>query len=203
MILLALLLSAPPPAVNQLLENGIRLVGKFAVAHACPVSETQAWTNAHVVDRAPLDQDVPLSPYAWSDGTGREGYIIPTKGVAEARDIALVNISVNSQTFGAWFKATKEPPSVGERLWLMGYDWANPRKAFSPEIVSVEVTRVMAGHVFFVATGKHKPKGGSSGSCLLNDSGGLVAVNEGGFETENAEFVGSAVGVWGSWGKFE
>lgn len=202
MLILALLLAVPQPP-SALVDRTIRLVGKYAVAHACPVSATQAWTNAHVVDIRPFQQDAPLYSYAWSDGLGGEGYVIPANGVAVARDLSLVNIAVNSQTFREWFKAETEPPKVGERLWILGYDWKNPRMAFSPEVISVEVTRVLAGHVFFVPTGKHKPQGGSSGSCVLNDAGGLVAINEGGFQTENTEMVGSAVGVWGNWGKFE
>jgi S1-C subfamily serine protease len=40
-------------------------------------------------------------------------------------------------------------------------------------------------------------KPGSSGSCIVNDAGEVVAINEGGYETDDKDEVGLGVGVWG------
>ncbi|HYM26318.1 MAG TPA: hypothetical protein VEU08_24040, partial [Vicinamibacterales bacterium] len=81
------------------------------------------------------------------------------------------------------------PPAVGERLTLFVYDMKHPLEA---KPVSVTVENVVAGHV--IVTAKARP--GSSGGCVLNARGELVAIVSGQLEIDGQPF-GLTVGVWG------
>ncbi len=191
--LLVVFLAAPPPAVEALTRGTLRLIGRFSAAHACPIQPRVALTNGHVIDPRPFDNDVKPFPYAWSDGTGASGFLVPAS-LERARDLATVEPMRADDVFPHPFRVAAQAPKPGDRVWLLGYDWRNRKSAMDDDVIEAKVTRVMALHVLFTPSGHP----GSSGSCLLNDAGEVVAINEGGYETDAHEEAGLAVGVWGS-----
>lgn len=190
---IVVLLSAQPPAVVSLTRATLRLVGRFSAAHACPIGPRQALTNGHVVDLRPFDPGVPPFPYAWSDGAGGAGFLVPSIGGLErARDLAKVE-PLGPGSFQHYLPLAQSEPKPGDRVYLLGYDWRNRKTAMDDDVIEARVTRVVALHVLFTPSGQP----GSSGSCLVNEAGEVVAINEGGYETDAGETVGLAVGVWG------
>jgi hypothetical protein len=74
----------------------------------------------------------------------------------------------------------------------LGYRW-DGEHFFQPRIIRAKVLRVVAGHVVYEPGGQP----GSSGSCVLNAQGQLVAINA--FSGMDAS-SGAGVGVWeGIW----
>lgn len=215
--------AAPPPAVQKLTEGSLRLVGRFGAGHACPIEPRVALTNGHMVDPRPFDVSVALVPLAWSDGTGASGFLAPLRGpegrvlegaVERARDLARVEPLAAGDVFPHPLRLAQLAPVAGDRVWLLGFDWGSSKSAMADDVIEARVTRVVALHVMFRPAGKP----GSSGSCVVNEAGEVVAINEGGFETGAAmplamllrlyagvarpatsdDVAGLAVGVWGS-----
>lgn len=171
------------------LGNVLRLIGKDNAAHACPTSPIEALTNAHVARRHKQNGDVEWLNYIWSVGSVM-GFLRP-KSEDEYRDLAKVE-PVGSR-FPAWYQIAASEPKVGDKVYLLGYDWSKAKKAMADDEIEAKVTRIVAGHIQFVPSGV----GGSSGSCLLNERGEVVGINEGSWPTDDG-IGGMAVGVWRS-----
>lgn len=180
--------AAQPPVA---LDYVLRLIGRHASAHACPISPRLALTSAHVVDLRPFDSGIGLFPYGWSDGFGFFGWVTPLS-VESARDLARIE-PLSGDNFPHPIPVAKVVPMPGDRVWFLGYRFDNPKNVMAEERVEARVTRIVASHVFYVPAGHP----GSSGSCVLNDAGEVVGIVEGGFTTEEHEEGGFAVGVWG------
>lgn len=201
MIALALtLMLSPPPAVDALVKSSLRLLGRWSGAHACPLEPRYALTNAHVVDIRPFDQDIPPFPYAYSDGAGNAGFLVPTTdkdgrvtGLERGRDLASVEPLREGQVFANPLPVAREAPKVGDRVYLLGYSWKSKKSLLDDDVIEAKVTRVVALHLGFYPSGQP----GSSGSCLVNEAGEVVAINEGAFSTDDGDEVGLAIGVWG------
>jgi V8-like Glu-specific endopeptidase len=99
-----------------------------------------------------------------------------------------------SDTFPHVLPVAANAPTPGTRVWLLGYRWNKAKDALADDRIEAHVTRVIANHLIFVPAGQP----GSSGSCVLNDAGQVVGINEGGFSTDEHEEAGLAVGVWSS-----
>lgn len=185
--------SEPSVAETELLKGSLRLIGRFASGHACPIEPRVALTNGHVVDMRPFDRDVAAFPYAWSDGTGASGFLVQLE-LERGRDLARVQPLREGDVFPHPLRIAANPPQAGDRLLLLGYDWRNRKSALADDVIEVRVTRIVALHVIFTPSGRP----GSSGSCLVNEAGEVVAINEGGYDTDANEVAGLAVGVWGN-----
>jgi hypothetical protein len=183
--LLALLLAAPD-------TTGImRLVGRASIAHACPIGvegRVVVVTSAHVIQ---LDRYEPLIPYRYSDGADGEGIVFPVY-VDLASDLAVMR-PLRMPT--RWYPAAASPPKPGDRVRFLGYDRDTRKSAYLPREFDRSVVRVVAGHLILDTPGE----AGSSGSCVLNQAGEVVAVNARGEQTKAGEPIGSVVGVWGRW----
>lgn len=161
----------------------LALVGRFMLAHACPVSATEALTCGHVVDPRPFDQGVGLSPYWWSNERGDGGNVTPQSVVAQA-DLALL-----SGSFPNWYERATAAPAVGDRVWFVGYE-LNGRRFLEPRIIEARVQRVVANHVVYSPGGQP----GSSGSCVLNERAEVVAIH---CATSESGAAGFGPGVFG------
>jgi V8-like Glu-specific endopeptidase len=166
----------------------LRLVGRFTSAHACPISEQLALTNAHVTDMRPFDQSVAALPLIWS-ALGHEGPLRPL-AVYSMRDLALMESAV---PFTRWYTIASAPPAPGDRLWTVGYEWRKRSEMFAPRAFTLTLLRVLSRNLIFTP----ETARGASGSCVLNARGEVVAINAWSLEAEDAGNVGVAVGVWG------
>jgi len=180
-----------PAAVESLTRASLRLIGRFSAAHACVLGPRLALTNAHVLDPRPFEADVPLTPYAWSDGEGNSGFLVPVS-TERARDLGTVQPLRESDVFPHYLPVASKAPKPGDRVYLLGFDWSNRKSAMGDDVIVAKVIRVVALHVIFSPSGQP----GSSGSCVVNEAGEVVAINEGGYETDDKEEAGLAVGVW-------
>lgn len=186
--------SAEPTIAEAALDRGsLRLIGRFNAGHACAIGPRLALTNGHIVDIRPFDVGVAPFPFVWSDGTGASGFLVPLRGGLErARDLASVE-PFGEGTFPHYLPLASEAPKPGDRVFFLGYDWTNRKRALGDEVIEAKVTRVVALHLVFVPSGQP----GSSGSCIVNEAGEVVAINEGGYPADDGETVGIAIGVWG------
>lgn len=186
--------SADPTAAESALDRGsLRLIGRFNAGHACAIAPRVALTNGHIVDLRPFDAGISPYPFAWSDGSGAAGFLVPTRGGLErGRDLAAVE-PYGEGSFPHYLPLASAAPKPGDRVFFLGYDWSNRKKAMGDEVVEAKVTRVVALHVVFIPSGQP----GSSGSCVVNEAGEVVAINEGGYPSDDGETVGIAIGVYG------
>lgn len=194
-------------ATAALYGASLRLIGRFNTAHACAISPRVALTNGHVLDPRPFEASVPLVPYAWSDGTGASGFLAPLRdseghvlesAVERARDLARVEPLIATDVFPHPLHVAQQAPVAGDRIWFLGYDWKNRKSAMAEDVIEARVTRIVALHVIFAPSGQP----GSSGSCVVNEAGEVVGINEGGYETDDKGEAGLAVGVWGELAQF-
>jgi hypothetical protein len=127
------------------------------------------------------------------DGEEQHG-LLKVDSADEYRDLAYVS-PATAQRFPQWYPIAVVPPKVGDKVYFLGYDFKNPDSAFSPKRFKGAVTRIFNGNLVFDPAGKP----GTSGSCILNEKGEVIAINQGGKETDNQETAGIGVGVWGDW----
>lgn len=196
LVLLAVPVAAPTPAEAEEKPKPpaetaqvLAMMGRFTSGHGCPVTPTLALTASHMTDVTPFGFRTTPAAYRWSM-LNAEGSVEPIGKVSSA-DLGVVETDV---PFPAWNKAAIAAPAVGDYLWLVGYDWDNKEKGYAAEVIRVRVTRVVAGHVIYHPAGKP----GSSGSCVWNQDGQVVAINVWGQDVGTDE-VGIGVGIWRPW----
>jgi hypothetical protein len=148
----------------------VRLSGRFAMGSGCPVGPRKILTAAHVIDPRPFDR-TPLMRTYFAQGTVT-GLATPEYSHA-VRDLALLEASVDVE----FYPVAKAAPQAGDSLWLTGYDWRDVKRAFAERTWEVKALRSVAGSLLI-----YDPAGepGTSGSCVLNAAGEVVAINVGG-----------------------
>jgi hypothetical protein len=191
-VTLALLLAATlVPAVE-----GVALAGRFTVAgRACPVGQRVALTNAHVIDERPFESSVPAYPMRWSDADGNTGRVAPhQRGLSRIEDLAYL---VADRPFARWYRIATETPKPGDEVTLTTPRWGGRGRVLETEAIVTRVARVVAGHLELREGGRP----GSSGGCVLNAAGELVAINMAMLPVDGNMLrpAGWAVGVWGDW----
>ena len=171
----------------------LSLSGRMSAAHGCPVAPWLVVSNAHVFDFVPTNTEFPLISYR-AESPSWSGEV---KGIwtSWAADYAL---GAPSTDLPGFYPLAKEAPKPGERLWWIGYDWKNTRRAFERKVMSGEVVRDFAGSIVI----DEKTFPGSSGSCVLNANGEAVGIIMGTMELDNSDVVTVAVGLWGPWFTF-
>jgi hypothetical protein len=166
----------------------LNLIGRWSVAHACPVSPLLALTAAHVAERDEASGHKGLVPYHFSNGYGESGYL--------SDGAAAIGEDLGTLTPGAplvyYYKIAAMPPGAGDKLWLLAYDWRKTKSAFADRVIEAETLRIQADHIIYRGAGPL----GSSGSCVLNAAGEVVGINVAGVVLEDHGAVGIAVGVW-------
>jgi trypsin-like peptidase len=175
----------PPPDTTKI----ISVSGRFALAHVCPIGPDVAVTAAHVVDPSPLNPQVSVYPLRGSNFEG--SWILSPWRVYQHEDIALVSPIVGG-TFPNYYHLASAPPSIGEKLYWLGFDWREKGKAFARRVFSGEVLRLVASLIILDT----KTDPGSSGSCILNQAGEVVGVISFGKEMDDAKEITGGVGVW-------
>lgn len=169
----------------------LRVVGRFTAAHACPIAADRALTASHVTDLRPFDHEVPLWPYRF-EGGGTEGVAVP-HGVAASADLGMLK---PEQPFTRWYAIAERAPAVGERVWMLAYDWRRKKAAYGDQVISGKVTRIVAGHIIM----DEAVPSGASGSCVLNAAAEVVGILVWGQKTDDLGEASIAVAVFGPWG---
>lgn len=182
--LLTLLAAVDPSGV-------VSIYGRGGMGSACPVSATEALTAEHVSseEHGP-GKHVPV-PLIYSLDNKYAGLVLEVSADA-ARDLSRLKIT-SGDPFPAWYEIAKESPKKGDKVTLSGYDF---NKGAVRNVVTAKVMNVDGPHVTYDRMGSP----GSSGSCVLNEAGELIAINTGGFLVERE--VGRGVSVWGRWLEF-
>lgn len=184
-----IILADSPPDLTGTLQ----IIGRFGMAHACPIAPDIALTNSHVVDPRPFDPGVPVFPLRWSQvGNPATDTVLLPLNENRRDDLVIAGIRPSVDHF---YVIAKEAPKPGDRLWWVAYDWRNKERAFSERLMSGRLVRIVAGHLIV----NEETFPGSSGSCVLNDSGELVGIVSFGAGLNNGEEVAGFVGVYGNW----
>jgi hypothetical protein len=184
--LFTILIASPAPAraaeKPSTSSPAVRLIGDGFLAQGCPIGPTTLLTARHVA--APRSSGSTRRVAAiWQDGSGHMGTAW-AEDYDIRRDLAVMRSDV---AFERVVGLAAAPPAIGEKLTLFVYDGPLVAKP-----VSVMVENVVAGHV--IVTAKARP--GSSGGCVLNTRGELVAIVSGQLDIDGSPF-GLTVGVWG------
>lgn len=185
---------APEPPQPPDLSPMVEFVGRYGVSHGCPLGPETIYTAAHVPDESrPFDRDAVPYPQRMSLADGSENLAQPAK-VSAAADVALMKPLA---PLPRWFARARVPPSVGERLWTLGYRLGPRAHLFEPRLVTSRVVRVIGGHVVLELGAKR----GASGACWVNALGQAVAIVNWDLpgEPDDGQTAGMAVGIWDPW----
>lgn len=162
--------------------------GKGNMAHACPIGPALALTSAHVVGED-------YRRYIW-DSQGQIGLLGSPRTTERDlfRDLARVAPwGGSTTTFPSWYPLAKEAPQPGDKVHYRGWNFRRRKDAFAALDFESTVIRIRGGHVVYWPPGVP----GTSGSCVLNAAGEVVAVNAFGQDLEDESKIGGAPGVWG------
>ena len=188
-LLLALALSAAPLLAGEAPDTSriLSVVGRFTVAHACPVAPDVVLSNAHVFDLRPFDPQIPPFPYRF-EGGGVTGWLHPNKVFSDI-DLGTAVPTVPVQ----YYPIATQPPTPGEQMWWVAYDWRK-KHAFEQKVLTGKVVRVIAGAIVL---DQDTPQG-SSGSCILNAKGEVVGLIAWSFAMDDQQGdLAVGVGIWG------
>lgn len=162
----------------------VRMSTYTHVGHACPIAGT-LWTARHVMQD---DEQKEFVDATWSStfGAGRAG----TAGWDYGRDLAILHVEAVEGVIPPSLPLAEGPPSRGEKVYMVGYSLEDAKDPLAARVVEAIVTGTSAGYLWY----DKSAEAGSSGSCVLNQKGQVVAIHTGGIERD---FFG--VGLWKGW----
>jgi len=189
--------SKPPSVTIEDMSGVIHLWGRWGFAQGCAIDEQMALTNAHVVKPVSVvyAHEGPDWPMRWSDAAGNRGITVPA-WMDPTRDLAYM-LSQPSKPFKFFFPIAEKPPTVGTKIYILGYDRGNRKAGLAKKLYEGEVRNVYADHL---VTDDDSERG-SSGSCVVQRNPEtnrleLVGINAWAIPVEYGE-VGIVVGLWG------
>lgn len=168
-MILALLLALVVPDTSGVLRLSD---GRGSLAHGCALTNSYAFTNAHVVKDS--------TGFQWSTRDGKvRGFAKPDpEGSSPYSDLAIIE-AVPHEPSGAGlfphvYKPAKALPEIGARVFFVAYEFTKGRKkGFTERLFSTTVQYYIAGLMILADGGVQ----GSSGSCVFNEDGEIVGVN--------------------------
>ncbi len=154
----------------------VRLQGRWAGGHACPVSPTLALSNAHMVDfREPstvLDSEttLPTHPiiYRFESLDGQSSGVVKAEAISISADLSFL-----SGQFKRFYPIAAICPGEGDRLLNLAYTLDDKKGTLRPRLIESKALVSVAGKIEYDNSGSF----GSSGSCVLNEAGEVVAIN--------------------------
>jgi len=162
------------------------MIGRFGMAHACPVSG-MILTAAHVAESHTYTGVVQKS-YAYTIG-GRGGYISPISSSA-FRDLA--GMRVQSGDIPPMNTLAETAAAQGDTVYWREWDLQN--RVGRLELRKGEVSEPPeAGHFAFLPS----PTPGASGGCVFNEAGDVVGILV--WSVGITKHVGFAVDITGDW----
>lgn len=172
----------------QVDTTGVTLVrGQDGWGQVCPISPTQAWTAQHVTtERTVLGDDKSL-PMIFAAPDGQQGTVEQVY-YDKRRDLALVEAVMG--TFPVYYKLATEAPKKGDRVTLVGLD-----DDYLPKRAVQRIRSLPAGSLVYDGS----PGPGSSGSCVLNEAGELIGINESARSRGDNWFRGMGWALYGPW----
>lgn len=164
-------------SVQQSARAVVALMSKqYYMGHGCPVSPHVLLTADHMnVMTTPMGEV--RQPLTWGDLDGHKGVAMPLD-FTPFLDLAAM---YSWTPFPASVEVAASLPSVGERVWVVNFDHT---KRFSFLIDKVIPARIAGYRSYYIQYDKDT-RGGSSGSCLLNDEGKVVGIHVAGNEVTN------------------
>ena len=170
-LILALALSLLPVTTSSKAPGSIPVTFANEFGQVCPIGPQEALTAKHVaflqIDKGP--NDVASVPLRWGViGNWNSGTVRGTD-YSNVLDIARVQ---SDTKFPFYYAISYKGLKVGDKVTLNGYDMAHGGRQIS---IRTKVSGFASGVVFYDNT----PGGGSSGSCVFNEKGEVVAINFG------------------------
>ena len=174
-------------------SNVLHLMGRHAVAHACPVAPHYAITAAHVIDPRWMDKEFPLIPYRFSNDDGVEGIAKPA-GVFKEADVGLLILGPSPVEF---YRLAEHAPKLKDKIFWIEYNDKKVNDAFRTEVREAEVVRVVAGHIYT----DDAPVPGASGGCAFNEANEVVGIIVAGWgvgytHNPNVGGIAATYGIW-------
>jgi len=174
----------PPQIATPDTTKILHGIGRWQMAHVCPVAPNFAITNFHVVH----DEDK-VYPLMVSNDLGQES-IFSVRYAYPWTDLVGGHLKSPVQ----FYPVSQETPVAGEPVWWVGYNFQSASSAFATQVFSGHISRLVAHHLIIDSPTVQ----GSSGSCVLNSHGYVIAIIEAIIVTNDNAKETAAIGVWGS-----
>lgn len=158
--------------------------GRFvAGCQVCPLGADLGITAAHCVDPRPLDDSSPMVPLR-GESVNWHGLLLPEKASMTVDTADLIPVPA----FTFWYDYSEARPTVGDTVTVVGFDVAGSNP-FARRISTGRILGVYAGHLIMTAHTGH----GSSGSCVLDQSGHAIGIVVAGTTTDSGRDLTIAV----------
>jgi len=185
------------PSVHEPSAQVMSLIGRFGLAHACPV-EGRIITAAHVATHITSGyQQYPVN-YVYQQGA-LKGFLAPIGPPLSSRDISQMVVDIGDQPI---YNPMAEKVEAGAGVYWFEYEYSSMEDMLRQVRRNAVVNRLVAGHVVFNA----EPTAGSSGGCLFNEADEVVGIISFGllvdgseYKRKGAEYAGVAVNYTREW----
>ncbi|HLC23986.1 MAG TPA: serine protease [Dehalococcoidia bacterium] len=178
----------PAEQGRESLSLSLALIGRFGLAHSCPV-DGLVLTAAHVaVHRDMFGNETPNS-YLWEQGPINgllTGYV-----PLASRDLA--QLLPDSESLPPMASRADSGPSQGESVYWQQFNMVSD--PMRQEIQRGRVTDIGPGHFAF----EPEPKDGASGGCIFNETGEVLGIVVWSLGDNSLSRDGVAVTLTGQW----
>ena len=177
----------PAPEPEQL-SLSLALIGRFGLAHACPVDGLIV-TAAHVAVHRDMFGNETTNSYLWEQGE-KNGFLAGYAPLA-SRDLA--QLLSDGESLPLMASRADSGPSSGESVYWQQFNMSS--SPMRQEIQRGRVTDLGPGHFAF----EPEPEDGASGGCVFNEAGGVLGIVVWSLGDNPLSRDGVAVTLTGQW----